>query len=259
MKDRTILVSALVACCIHVLILFSDFGTTPPTLASAISSIEVTLVAPPAAPAPTAAPELEPEQVKAPQPPEKPEPIPIPEPEPEPVVEPEAEPIETLEPTPLVEPESLPAPESFEYAEPPRRVVPMRSEEVPLTSVTSEDDRAGAQSIDSAADALESGGRSDSLVPAFDSPPGYMYNPKPRYPRDARRRGEEGKVMLLVDVLPNGRVGEISVESSSGHRLLDAAAVKAVRRWRFAPAKKTGRPVRAQVRIPVEFNLRDNR
>ncbi len=253
MKDRTILASALVACCIHALILFSDFGTTPPTLASAVSSIEVTLVAPPAAPAP--APELEPEQVKAPQPPEKPEPKPepIPIPEPEPVVEPEAEPIETLEPTPLVEPES------FEYAEPPRRVVPMRSEEVPLTSVTSEDDRAGAQSIDSAADALESGGRSDSLVPAFDSPPGYMYNPKPRYPRDARRRGEEGNVMLLVDVLPNGRVGEISVESSSGHRLLDDAAVKAVRRWRFEPAKKTGRPVQAQVRIPVEFNLRDNR
>ncbi len=251
MKDRTILASALVACCIHALILFSDFGTTPPTLASAISSIEVTLVAPPAAPAP--APELEPEQVKAPQPPEETEPIPIPEPEPEPVVEPEAEPIETLEPTPLVEPES------FEYAEPPRRVVPMRSEEVPLANVTSEDDRAGAQSIDSAADALESGGRSDSLVPAFDSPPGYMYNPKPRYPRDARRRGEEGNVMLLVDVLPNGRVDEISVESSSGHRLLDDAAVKAVRRWRFEPAKKTGRPVRAQVRIPVEFNLRDNR
>ena len=253
MKDRTILASALVACCIHALILFSDFGTTPPTLESAVSSIEVTLVAPPAAPAP--APELEPEQVKAPQPPEetepKPEPIPIPEPEP--VVEPEAEPIETLEPIPLVEPES------FEYAEPPRRVVPMHSEEVPLTSATSEDDRAGAQSIDSAADALESGGRSDNLVPAFDSPPGYMYNPKPRYPRDARRRGEEGNVMLLVDVLPNGRVDEISVESSSGHRLLDDAAVKAVRRWRFEPAKKTGRPVRAQVRIPVEFNLRDNR
>jgi len=257
MKDRTILASALVACCIHALILFSDFGTTPPILASAISSIEVTLVAPPAAPAP--APELEPEQVKASQPPEETEPIPIPEPEPEPVVEPEAEPIETLEPTPLVEPESLPAPESFEYAEPPRRVVPMPSEEVPLANVTSEDDRAGAQSIDSAADALESGGRSDSLVPAFDSPPGYMYNPKPRYPRDARRRGEEGNVMLLVDVLPNGRVDEISVESSSGHRLLDDAAVKAVRRWRFEPAKKTGRPVRAQVRIPVEFNLRDNR
>jgi protein TonB len=61
--------------------------------------------------------------------------------------------------------------------------------------------------------------------------------------------------MLLVEVLANGRVGEVEVEDSSGYELLDDAAVRAVRRWRFVPAETAGIPVTAQVKIPVEFNL----
>ena len=65
--------------------------------------------------------------------------------------------------------------------------------------------------------------------------------------------------MLMVEVLENGRAGEISIENSSGYELLDDAAIKGVRRWRFVPARKGSRAVRARVRIPVEFNLRDKR
>ena len=65
--------------------------------------------------------------------------------------------------------------------------------------------------------------------------------------------------MLMVEVLENGRAGEISIENSSGYELLDDAAIKGVRRWRFVPAKNGGRAVRARVRIPVEFNLRDRK
>jgi protein TonB len=64
--------------------------------------------------------------------------------------------------------------------------------------------------------------------------------------------------MLLVEVLASGRVGKVEIETSSGYDILDEAAVKAVRRWRFTPAKKGRRPVSAWVRIPVEFDLRSD-
>jgi protein TonB len=84
-----------------------------------------------------------------------------------------------------------------------------------------------------------------------------MSNPKPEYPREARRNGQEGMVMLLVEVLPNGDARKVSIEKSSGHELLDNAAVKAVRKWRFVPAKKGANPTPAWVKIPVEFSLED--
>jgi periplasmic protein TonB len=80
-------------------------------------------------------------------------------------------------------------------------------------------------------------------------------NPAPAYPFAARRRGQEGRVVLSVEVLPSGDAGAISVARSSGVASLDRAATDAVRRWRFRPARRDGRPVRATVRVPVRFAL----
>lgn len=87
--------------------------------------------------------------------------------------------------------------------------------------------------------------------------PGYLRNPAPRYPLLARQRGEEGVVLLQVEVLPTGRCGQITVGSSSGSVLLDEAAVRAVTRWQFKPAKRGGRLVAARVEIPIRFQLVD--
>lgn len=57
--------------------------------------------------------------------------------------------------------------------------------------------------------------------------------PKPEYPAVSLREGHQGKVVLAVRLDDDGRVVEAQVLSSSGHRVLDAAAIKAVRRWRF--------------------------
>ncbi|MHC5053824.1 MAG: energy transducer TonB [Planctomycetota bacterium] len=80
-------------------------------------------------------------------------------------------------------------------------------------------------------------------------------NPAPRYPRLARGRGIEGTSLLGVVVLPDGTVGEIKVVRTSGHRVLDEAAVTAVRRWRFRPARRDGASVEARVLLPVTFRL----
>ena len=82
-----------------------------------------------------------------------------------------------------------------------------------------------------------------------------LQNPAPRYPPFARRRGLEGRTILEVEVLEDGSPGDLRVVSSSGHALLDRAALAAVKKWAFRPARRGGRAVRALVRIPVRFQL----
>ncbi|MCA3271807.1 MAG: energy transducer TonB [Roseomonas sp.] len=80
-------------------------------------------------------------------------------------------------------------------------------------------------------------------------------NRRPPYPESSRRRGEEGvvRVELLVD--PNGRVADVRILESSGFGTLDAAAVQAVRDWRFRPAQRAGVPVAGSITTAVHFRL----
>lgn len=82
-------------------------------------------------------------------------------------------------------------------------------------------------------------------------------NQPPPYPGVARRRGWEGKVTLDVSVGPDGRVADVRVVRSAGHRVLDKAAVEAVRAWRFAPAHLAGVALASTVRVPIVFRLED--
>lgn len=86
--------------------------------------------------------------------------------------------------------------------------------------------------------------------------PRYAENPKPLYPREAKKKGYEGEVLLRVEVLPDGGVGEIEVRRSSGHPILDRSAISAVKQWKFIPAKKGETPVTVRVNIPIAFQLR---
>ncbi len=86
--------------------------------------------------------------------------------------------------------------------------------------------------------------------------PRYAENPKPLYPREAKKKGYEGEVLLRIEVLSNGRVGTIEVKRSSGHELLDRSAMTAVKQWTFIPARKGETPVPVWVHIPIAFQLR---
>jgi protein TonB len=81
--------------------------------------------------------------------------------------------------------------------------------------------------------------------------------PPPEYPRAAVRRGLEGRVLLLVEVHPDGSVGKIEVTESSGHELLDRAAVEAVRKWSFEAALAQGQPVRSFIEVPFRFRIEE--
>lgn len=80
-------------------------------------------------------------------------------------------------------------------------------------------------------------------------------NPKPPYPLAARRRGLEGRVLLSAHVRADGHCAEVHVRTSSGHELLDAAALDTVRRWRFLPARRGDAAVDSWVEIPISFKL----
>jgi protein TonB len=79
--------------------------------------------------------------------------------------------------------------------------------------------------------------------------------PDPDYPGLALKRGLEGEVVLNVQVLDDGRVGDIFVEKSSGYPLLDEAALTAVKGWSFYPAADRERPIAATLTVKVPFRL----
>lgn len=83
-------------------------------------------------------------------------------------------------------------------------------------------------------------------------------NPKPHYPSLARRRGYEGRVLIQIALRADGRAAHVEVKESSGHRVLDEAALAAVKDWRFLPAHRGGRPVTATVEVPISFRLDDD-
>ena len=90
---------------------------------------------------------------------------------------------------------------------------------------------------------------------AVSAQPRYHTNPRPDYPLPSLRRREEGTVLLNVQVQADGTPAAISLNRSCGHPLLDRAALDAVRRWTFEPARAAGVPVASLVVIPVRFSL----
>ena len=84
---------------------------------------------------------------------------------------------------------------------------------------------------------------------------GLRYTVPAIYPRIAKKEGWEGTVTLLVVVDVKGKPAEITVDKSSGHKVLDNAAIHAVRKWIFSPAKDGNIPIRSSVKLPVHFSL----
>lgn len=85
----------------------------------------------------------------------------------------------------------------------------------------------------------------------------YLHNPKPAYPPASRRGGEQGQVLLRVAVAADGSAQAVQVIAGSGFSRLDQAALEAVRRWKFVPAKRGDTPVDGVVRVPINFSLED--
>jgi TonB family protein len=85
-------------------------------------------------------------------------------------------------------------------------------------------------------------------------PPVLVFKFEPEYTQEARDARIEGTVVLGVVVDVDGRASEIEVARSLDAGL-DRNAVEAVRKWRWKPGTKEGKPVRVNATIQVNFKL----
>lgn len=86
------------------------------------------------------------------------------------------------------------------------------------------------------------------------SAPRALFDPDPEYSEEARKAKYQGTVILWAIIGPDGRPRDLRIQRSLGMGL-DQKAIEAVRRWRFEPGMKDGRPVAVQINIEVNFRL----
>lgn len=84
----------------------------------------------------------------------------------------------------------------------------------------------------------------------------YLSNPKPAYPALSLELNEEGTVQLKVEVSAGGNPTTVALHRSSGFPRLDRAALEAVKRWRFIPAKRGDTAIAGSVIVPLNFNIK---
>ncbi len=90
----------------------------------------------------------------------------------------------------------------------------------------------------------------------YDDPPKPLTTIKPKYPEIAQEAGIEGTVIVQVFVDKKGRVKETIILKGIPNTGLDEAAIDAIRRTRFKPAKQRERAVGVWISIPVNFKLK---
>jgi protein TonB len=154
-----------------------------------------------------------------------PEPIPEPAPTPEPVPE---------EPTP-------PKPEEI--------LTTTQSEEVAAPQPTPEPKRIEKKSTPQRPTPVAATKTANFPQPVV------IRNTPPIYPETARRAGWEGRVTVRVEVSADGLPMSVALQKSSGYGVLDQAALRAVKTWRFQPRTMGGVAMAGMVDVPVNFTL----
>jgi protein TonB len=188
-----------------------------------------------------------PPQIAAPEtPPPAPMPAPVlketaPDPPLTPPPLPKEETLAKIEEQPAPPPEPTPAP-------PPPLPVAKPAPPKPVRTISTPE--SGATSNKSPSSTNQTGAAGDT------SKPSVLYNPPPIYPSESTRANEEGSVLLSVQVNASGRADTVTISKSSGFQRLDRSASEAVRRWKFKPATRNGKPIATIVDVPFVFRLK---
>jgi periplasmic protein TonB len=90
---------------------------------------------------------------------------------------------------------------------------------------------------------------------AIKAQPDDLHNEPPEYPEESRIAGEQGAVILQVQVTAAGEPARVAILKSSGFFRLDQAARHAVEHWKFHPGMLAGIPVPSEADVPVHFKL----
>ncbi len=169
---------------------------------------------------------------------------------------PPAGPVRAPSPTPATGPNTSPAPTHEAPAEPPAAGLSVAPASTAGPASGAFGGAAGGVAggrPGGSAGGQVGGDPSGVLPPRFDA--AYLRNPEPDYPALSRRLREQGRVILRVLVSPEGVPQQLELRTTSGHARLDQAALEAVRRWRFLPARRGTEPLPAWVLVPLTFSL----
>lgn len=231
------IVAAILIVTLHAVVLTllarsADMPVTVPAQPQPVN-VELVAAAPSIEPAPSVAETAPPEETVLPET--------VAQPEPE-----EAE-------KPVDENAIAPAPPEKKTPPPVKKAAPAKRK--PVQQPVRQEPVASTNSAPSAAAApVASPAQEAPLTPPLANAD-YLRNPPPPYPDVAISRGQEGTVLLNVQVRPDGKVQTLSIQKSSGYPALDNAARDTVLRWSFVPARRGSQAVSGWVVVPVDFSL----
>jgi periplasmic protein TonB len=89
-----------------------------------------------------------------------------------------------------------------------------------------------------------------------DQPPELLRSFQAPYPKHLIAAGIEGRVLLLVEVLPNGRAGKVTLVKGI-HPELDQLAILSLQRFRWRPARRAGVKVATEIPLAFRFTIRE--
>lgn len=171
--------------------------------------------------------------------------IELPEPEdPPPLTAADLKPAAPPKPTPPV----LPRPAQAR-PKPPASPAPAHAAQKPAVAQAESASNAGTAQI-------TQGAAAQPPSPVWADKANFRVRPQPVYPPRAVELGQQGEAVFHVRLERDGSIAEIVLKRSSGHELLDRAAIAAVRIAQFQPEMRNGQPVAAWVQFPVRFHLR---
>lgn len=194
---------------------------------------------------PTPVPEPAPKQKPEPKP--KPQPKPDPKPNPKPKPEPKPTPQPATEPTPEPEPEPVREPVTADNT--------AQATDEALSQST-QGGATGQPQAASAAGVPAGTGTVADTPPSYRSKLGAWLAKHKKYPRRARRLRMEGTAVLFFVMDRNGQVLQWEIHHSSGHKLLDEAVVKMIKRANPMPALPPDvKMQRLRLTVPINFEL----
>lgn len=85
--------------------------------------------------------------------------------------------------------------------------------------------------------------------------PSLVNGKKQVYPRAAKKRNIEGTVILELFIAPDGSTTRCIISQSSGFSILDKAALKAAKSWKFTAGSLNGVKTGMLVKVPVMYKL----
>ncbi|CAM4107533.1 TonB family protein [Vibrio neonatus] len=213
-----------------------------------------------------------PQEVKKEVQPPKPKPVTKPKPveKPKKVVQKKPEP-KKVTPKPVVpKPVQKPVTTAKKTAEPvapkpPKKVQPVKPEPKEVAKVapkkTTEvvkenlDDKVKIDDV-AVTKATETTTASESAKPKMISKPTFSAKPTAvNYPKLAQRRGWQGNTLVEIWINEEGQQMKQLIVHSSGHEILDIAAVKAVTKWKFQRRNEQGQRMAYRVQVPINFQL----